>query len=347
MQTANPKANPHAGRTALVTGGNGFVGRHVVALLRAAGWQVRTLSRSPGPQDTTWTCGTVLDPKVLARACAGVDVVLHLAGRVSHSRRDGFAGLRELHVTGSVAVLDAAAAAGVRRVIMASTSGTVGLFSTPQVADDTSPYAHELARRWPYYRTKIEAESAAQDRAAALRIELVQLRPSLVLGPGGSRESSNSLVFDVANGRMPVCPSGGLSVVDVRDVAAAFVAAIDVPNPAPTYLLGGENLTFAALFERIDALTRPHRRFRVPAGLLRMSSALSAPIVHTMSEGSWASRILDPVAAEMSACFWYIDAAAAERDLGFVARPLADTLADTLDETVSDSPSEPLAESPS
>lgn len=78
------------------------------------------------------------------------------------------------------------------RQVYASTSGTVAVSSTGTVPypNDASPYATDITATWPYYATKIEAENAALQRAEKLGIELVTLRPSLLLGPGDDRLSS-------------------------------------------------------------------------------------------------------------------------------------------------------------
>lgn len=317
-----------ATRTILVTGGTGFLGETLVGKLLAAGHNVRVFSRSEPfwaeDHGASWVKGTVLDGVGLRRAAKGVDTVFHLAGRVLHSRRDGYADLRELHVTGTANAVQAAYEAGAR-VVAASTSGTVAVQERPDgPTGDDAPYATHLVRRWPYYLTKIEAEHALFDRAAALDVEVVAMRPSLLLGPGDRRLSSTRIVADFVEGKIPVVPSGGLNAVDVRDVADAFVAAMEHPSPRTSYLLGASNLRFSELFaalERLSGVKAP--RLRLPYGLLRTGAALATAALHEASPA-------DPVEIEMTRRFWYLDAAAARADLGFAPRPLDETLADTL-----------------
>lgn len=313
-----------AQRTTLVTGGTGFLGETLVRALLRRGIRVRIFSRTE-PADLVaegaeWRKGTVLDKRGLERAADGVDTIFHLAGQVLHSRREGYAALRELHVTGTANAVEAAYAAGAR-VIAASTSGTVAVQDAPDdPATDTSPYATALVRRWPYYLTKVEAEHALFDRGAALDVPVVAMRPSLLLGPGDARSSSTRIVADYLERKIPIVPSGGLNCVDVRDVADAFVAAMEHPSPSPSYLLGAVNLRFSDLFaalERLSGVPRP--KLRVPYALIRSAAAALGPLMPA-----------DPVEIEMTRRYWYLDAAGARTDLDFAPRPLDETLADTI-----------------
>ena len=92
---------------------------------------------------------------------------------------------------------------------------------------DDAPYASSIVRTWPYYDSKIVAEQEAEDFVRRHpQVELVTMRPTLVLGPGDDRRSSVTRLDECINGRIPLVPSGGLSYLDVRDAAAAFRAAM-------------------------------------------------------------------------------------------------------------------------
>lgn len=318
----------------LVTGGTGFLGTELVRILLAQGAQVRVLARSTDPtlqqQGAQFVTGSVLDAERLAHACSGVTSIFHLAGQVVLSRRHGYREMRELHVDGSVNVVNAAADAGIRRIVYASTSGTVAVSKAPNfVGTDSSPYASLLVRPWPYYLTKIEAERAARDRARVRHLELVSMRPSLILGPGDVRLSSSRTIYDFLRRAIPVVPPGGLSIVDVRDAANAFIAAEKMGKPDATYLLGSANLDFKEFFQALTAVSGvASPTTRVPQPLSMLTAHASVAFSKLLGKEF---PSLDPVAVEMAAHFWYLDSSSARADLGFNPRPIAETLRDSVD----------------
>src|SRR5882672_4671726 len=159
----------------LVTGATGFLGTHLVRALEIRGHQVVPFSRRAG--------GDVLDARSVHAAAMGCDGAFHCAGRVSRKVEDAEE-LYRLHVEGTKTVLDACAAAGVRRAVVASTSGTVAVTGDPgRVATEDDPPPIGIVSRWPYYRAKLFAERAALERNAEGRFEVVCVNPSLLLGP--------------------------------------------------------------------------------------------------------------------------------------------------------------------
>ena len=155
-----------------VTGGTGFLGEHLVSQLAARGHQVRVLARTAPallprlPADRRGgvepVTGSVLDPAALSEAFRGVDGVFHLAASVTHSREAGAAtATTDLAVAGVDGVLEASAAAGASRVVLVSTSGVqaVSFNASSPPADETAPFARDIAGRWPYYASKMASES--------------------------------------------------------------------------------------------------------------------------------------------------------------------------------------------
>ena len=123
--------------------------------------------------------------------------------------------MMQIHVDGTRRLLHAAKAAGVRRVLLASTSGTIAISRDPEpVPDETWPYPVDLCGNWPYYLSKIYQEKLALDLAPKLGLELVVVNPSLLLGPGDRRGSSTTDVRKFLCGEIPVVPAGGVSFVD-------------------------------------------------------------------------------------------------------------------------------------
>ena len=121
-----------------------------------------------------------------------------------------------VRVEGTRVVLDACLAAGLRRVVVASTSGTVAVSEDPDhLATESDAAPLGIIGRWPYYRAKLFAEQAALSRNRA-GFEVVSVNPSLLLGPGDMRGSSPEDVRRFLEGELPAVPSEGLSFVDAR-----------------------------------------------------------------------------------------------------------------------------------
>jgi len=171
---------------ALVTGGAGFIGSHLVDALLAGGWQVRLLDnlstgrREQVPDAAELLVGDVGSAELAAQACAGVDTVYHLAARVSV--RDSFEYLVEhntVNVTGTLVQLRAAAAARVRRFVLAS-SMAVYADAEPGARNDERHATRPLS---PYGISKLAAEEYVLLGAPAFGIEPVVLRFFNTYGP--------------------------------------------------------------------------------------------------------------------------------------------------------------------
>jgi dihydroflavonol-4-reductase len=317
----------------LVTGATGFLGRHTVEALLAAGHKVKALCRSDEPTlaalGVTVVRGDVLDAAGVGRAVAGVDVVVHGAGLVSRSPDDTGTMMR-LHVIGTRNVVGAAIAAGVRRVVHLSTSGTVAVGSDPDLVfreDDPVPFEHLV--KFPYYLSKWLAERAAADLAAGTRTELVTLNPSLALGPGDTRGSSTEEVRRYLKRELPIVPPGGCSFVDARDVAAVVVAALDRGRSGERYLLGAQNLTFAQFFERLGQVSGV-KGPPVPVVLPKAATTWGIGLLERAADLVGAKLPVTSLEAEMASAFWYCDSRKAARELGFAPRDPMTTLLDTV-----------------
>src|SRR3954463_6282563 len=238
----------------LVTGATGFLGEHLCRELVEQGHIVRGLARtrsavleSVGVEHIR---GDVLTGDELDRALDGVSAVFHLAGAVSRDPDDAQRMMR-LHVDGTRRVLERMAAAGVRRMILASTSGTIGVSRSEEILDETAPYAEELVAGWPYYASKIFQERLAFEHGERLGIEVVAVNPSLLLGPGDRRLSPTGDVRKFIKRQIPTIPDGGINFVDARDAAAATATALAKGRAAQRYLLGGPNWTTKEFFDRL------------------------------------------------------------------------------------------------
>lgn len=333
LEAVPPVSGKPAGAASiLVTGATGFLGAHLIRALVARGLgPVRTMQSSAPPAWLTALGvevmrGSVTSPDDVARALAGVDRVYHLAGQVSMKPADAHR-MYQVHVDGTRVLCRAAAELGVRRIVMSSTSGTIAVSKSPGAGlDESSPAPVELIARWPYYASKLYQEEAAR-RACRDKVELVMLNPSLLLGPGDDRLSSTRTVLQFLGREIAMTPPGGLNLVDVRDVADTFLAAMERGTPGERYLLGAVNWTFSEYFGRLERMTK------VPAPLLRGRGKVTLWAAHAQAavyKQLGRTAPIDPAAVDMASHYWYFESTKAARELGWTPRDAAETLHDTV-----------------
>lgn len=320
----------------LVTGGTGFLGRHLLDALVQSGTDAGDIAvfcrnGDPGLEERGFSMvlGSVTNKDHIAQAAQGCEVIYHLAGRVDRSP-GALGNLMRVHVEGTRNVVKGAAEAKVRRVVYTSTSGTIGVSRRSEdVANEDDPYPLEIVRKWPYYLSKVYAEQAALQAAKDCDVELITVNPTLLLGPGDDRQSSTGDVLKFMRRQIPSVPSGGMSFVDARDVAAATVAAAKSGRPGRRYLMTAANWTIDKFFRRLESVTGVKAPvLKLPDGAAR----LAARMMQWGYETAGRTPPVDRISVEMSQHYWYVDASRASSELGFEARDPDETLRDTVDD---------------
>lgn len=316
-----------------VTGGTGFLGRHVVQACLDAGHEVHYLSHRPRKplEGAVPVEVSLFDEAALSEALQGMDAVLHLAGKVSRQVEDS-ALMHRIHVEGSKTLLEAMVKAKVRRILLASTSGTLAVSeSGGYLATEDDRPDFELIGRWPYYTSKLLQEQELSRYLERGDLEGVFLHPSLLLGPGDLQNSSTDDVLDILNRRVPATTRGTVAFVDVRDCAPAFVAALTAES-GRHYLLNGANMSVRRFASRVAVAgdIRPPR-LQLPRGL----ALTGARLLDGLAKGLNLEPSLDPVSVEMAGYHWGCDASRAQKELGFQARDPQITINDTVKDLVS------------
>jgi dihydroflavonol-4-reductase len=238
-------------RVFVTGGGRGFIGGHLVSALERARHEVRR----------EWV--DVRDGAGLERAFRGCDAVLHVAAVYSYTAPAQE--IEEVNVGGTRNVIAACQAAGVRRLVHTSTAGTCGPVAGRPATEEDHPPTWELGV--PYKRTKLEAESLVLAAAADDSLEALAVNPTTPIGPGDHAPTpTGQMIRGIARGRYrATLRSGGLNVVDVRDVARGHVLALERGRSGERYLLGGTNLTLAEVFALVArAAGRRPPRVRLP-----------------------------------------------------------------------------------
>jgi dihydroflavonol-4-reductase len=257
---------------ALVTGGTGFLGSHIARTLVEAGHATRILRRPTSRLDlldglaVEHAIGDVVDPPSLEQAMQGCEWVFHVAAVADYWRANRIK-LYIVNVNGTVNVLKAAQRAGVRRVIFTSSGAAVGIRYDGRPADESVLF-NLPSRLFPYGHSKSLAEQEVQ-RAVAGGQDVVILNPSVILGPGDLNLISGSSIVEMARGNVLIYPAGGVTVIDVRDVAAAHLAAAERGRAGERYLLGTLDISHRALMKLIA------RVVGVPAPVIPVPAAIT------------------------------------------------------------------------
>ncbi len=288
----------------------------------------RSTVRAPAHENITAVRGDILDVASLGAHTEGCDGVFHCAGRVSRDPADSTL-LWETHVVGTRNVLEAARAAGVHRVVYASTSGTIAISDDADfIANEDSPAPLRYIERFAYYRSKLYAEYEAIEQAKR-GLDVVIVNPSLLLGPGDIHGSSTGDVKKFLDGRIPMTPAGGMAFVDARDAADAMRLAMERGVSGRRYLINASNCTLAEFFGRLSRLSN----VKAPAFKMMKGTTLArlgAGFLERAAKVVGMEPPVDAVSAEMGQLFWYCDSARAEKELGWHARDPMITLADTV-----------------
>jgi dihydroflavonol-4-reductase len=312
-----------------VGGATGFLGTHLVRVLKEEGHELVLASRSGGEvAGLPVRSVDVLDPAAVAESARGCDGAFLATGKVSRDR-DAGEELHRAHVLGTRNALAGLRSAAVPRVVVASTSGTVAVSGdSAQIADESAQVPLELVAMWPYYRTKLYAEREALE-ANRPEFEVVLVNPSLLLGPGDLRESSTGDVRRFLERAIPAIPGGGIAFVDVRDAAQGMWLAFERGRAGERYILNAKNMTVAAFFQRLERIAG----VKAPALRMPRSRPLAIGVNRVFSRALRAiggQPPVDEVSVEMAQYYWYCSSSKAERELGFSARDPGETLRETV-----------------
>jgi dihydroflavonol-4-reductase len=316
---------------AVVTGGAGFIGSHLVELLVESGRAVRVVEK-PGavvdhlPRGVDIVFADIRQRDSLPPALQGARWLYHLAANPNlwAHNADEF---HQVNYQGTVNVIDVALAAGVERILHTSTESILTKPGRIGAIDENIEITPEDTVG-PYCRSKLLAERYAF-QMASLGHPVVVANPTMPVGPGDRGLSPPSrLILDFCRGKLPIAMDCTLNLIDVRDAAIGLDLVMTRGETGRRYLLGWSNLTLIGLLQRLSRLTG----VRAPRWVVPYPMGLAFAVVSEL----WANHVSGrmPKATvtglRLTRRLMHFDPSRTLNELGLKPRSIDQSLEDTI-----------------
>lgn len=313
----------------LVTGGSGFIGKHLVSALVARGQQVRVLDVRPPVHtlpEVEYAVGSVLDPKFVDDCFRDIDQAYHLAGLPGMwmPRKSDF---HDVNYLGTEVVIAAARKRGVARFLHCSTESILFRGSSTDTACE-QPLLPAEAMPGLYTRSKLLAEQLAL-RAAESGFPVVIGTPTMPIGPHDHNLTPpTAMIRHFLGGRLQLYLDFVVNLVDVRDVAAGLVLAMERGQVGHRYVLGGESIPLKKLLGLVAEISKQRKLLLpVPAGVAEAAGTMLEFIAdHVTRRHPSGTAEGVRIALRASA----LSIAKAELELGYAPRPIEPALRETI-----------------
>ena len=307
-----------------MTGASGFLGWHVARQLLDRGERVRVLvrqgSRARELDGAELATGDLRDPASVARAAAGCGVVYHVAADYRLWAPDPDE-LYASNVAGTRNVMEAARAAGVERVVYTSTVGCIGIPGNGIGDEETPVSIGDMTGH--YKRSKFLAEKEAL-AAAREGLPVVIVNPTAPVGDHDFKPTpTGRIILDFIHRKMPAYIETGLNLVDAGDTARGHLLACERGKTGERYILGCENLTLGAIFQRLSKVAG------IPAPSIRIpyAAAYAAGVVSTAWAGITGRPPVAPLeGVRMAKKKMWVRHDKAAHELGFAPGPVDEAL---------------------
>ena len=319
--------------TSLVTGATGFVGAAVVRRLLDRGEAVRVLARPNSDRrnidglSVEIAEGDLQAPETLQPALAGCRSLYHVAADYRLWTLDPDA-MYAANVDGTRALIRAATAAGVGRIVYTSSVAVLGRAAQDGPADENTPVSID-DMIGHYKRSKFLAEKAVRQLIAEESAPVVIVNPSTPIGPRDIKPTpTGRMIVEAAAGRMPAYVDTGLNIVHVDDVAEGHLLAHDRGRIGERYILGGTDMTLADILAAIAGIVgRPAPKIRLPHNLILPVAVMAETWARLFRTGEPFVTI-DGI--RMAKKRMYFSSAKAQAELGYGHRPAPDALRDAV-----------------
>jgi dihydroflavonol-4-reductase len=314
----------------LVTGGTGFIGQHLVSALAAGGRKVRVLDLRPpicAVPDVEYLAGSVLDPKLVDEAVHDVAEVYHLAGLPGMwiPQKSDFCAV---NYRGTEVVIAAARKRGIARFLHCSTESI--LFRPSRLPDAAGEPSLLPSQEMPglYTRSKMLAEQFAAQTAAS-GFPLVIGTPTMPIGPHDHNLTPpTAMLRHFLSGRVQMYLDFIVNLVDVRDVAAGLILAMEHGRIGHRYILGGESISLKKILQLMATISgRRYVSIPVPGRVAEVAATMlefvADHVTHRPPSGTAEGVRIALRATELSI-------EKAQHELGYAPRPVEPALRDTI-----------------
>ena len=321
-----------SGDSILVTGGSGFVGSAVLRALAGRGLKLRALTRATSSRvnfegvDCEIVEGDIADPAAMRRAMDDVRYLFHVAADYRLWARNP-PDIMRANVDGTTAVMDAALACGIEKIVYTSSVATLRAGDASAPVDETAPL-DEGEGVGVYKNSKVAAERVVERMVAESALPAVIVMPSTPIGPRDVKPTpTGRILVEAAMGKIPAFVDTGLNLVHVDDVAAGHIAAMEKGVIGERYILGGQDVSLRQMLADIAHLTG---RKAPTVGLPRAPLYPLAWAAEAVAQITGREPFVTRDALDMAAHHMFFSSAKAERDLGYHARLYGEALADAL-----------------
>jgi dihydroflavonol-4-reductase len=312
-----------------VTGASGHIGNCLVRELKRQGFTIKALVRniksSKDYLDVELIEGNLSDLESLNKLCEGADVLFHLAAQIAIENKST-AQIYETNVTGTKNIIRAANYSKVRKFIHFSSIHAFQIGSPGEKLDESTPLVK--TSKTIYEFTKAEGEREVM-KAVKEGLNAVILNPTAIIGPFDFKGSLlGQALLKIYQNKLPFLVRGGYDWIDVRDVVAASIQAIESGRRGEKYILSGEFLSLQELTKMISKLSGCRIPSNIPVSLAR----LACPFFQiysavTKQQPLYTTQSLNILVNSPS----NISNGKSRQELGYNPRPLELTLKDTFD----------------
>jgi dihydroflavonol-4-reductase len=317
----------------LVTGATGFVGSAVARALLARGMSVRALVRSGSSRanldglDVEPVVGDMLDQGSVEAGLKGARYLFHVAADYRLWAKDPNDLIRH-NREGSRAVMGAALAQGVERVVYTSSVATLAPLSDGTAVDETAPATVDVAVG-AYKKSKVVAQRLVEQMVAEAGLPAVIVSPSTPIGPRDIKPTpTGRVIVEAATGKVPAFIETGLNLAHVDDIANGHLLALDKGRIGENYILGGQDVSLERMLADIAGLVgRPAPKLKLP----RLPLYPLAYGAEAVAQLTGKEPFLTVDALKMASHTMFFSSAKAERELGYAARSYGEGLRDAID----------------
>ncbi|MTI32877.1 NAD-dependent epimerase/dehydratase family protein [Xanthovirga aplysinae] len=261
----------------LVTGANGLLASNIIEELLERGMEVRGMVRKTsnllsleGLRYEKFI-GNISEPKDVAEAVKGCDVVIHVAADTNPTAT--LENLWSTNVESTQFIINEVRNHQVKRLIFVSTSNTFE-YGTKEQPGKEKGGVSPVFQKSGYALSKLEAQNLVLEAASEGKINAVVVNPTFMIGARDAKPSSGEIILLYHRKRLAFVPPGGKNFVSVKDVAKGTCNAIDKGRSGECYLLGNENLSYEDFVEKLSRVSgQKTKTLKLPAFILKFAGA--------------------------------------------------------------------------